>query len=115
MEPTFTPEHSLDSARLGELARLLNVVAYNAPDAPYVPLFHPVAGLLLEAGLNEEEVDNYNVAGLKCNPGARGLLRSIGSPQWSHLCDTIPGRLGHSQGCTEAFGQVSSMLWFQQC
>ena len=58
VEPTFTPQHSLDSKTRGELARLLNVVAYNAPDAPYVPLFHPVAGLLLEAGLNEEEVGN---------------------------------------------------------
>jgi len=56
VEPTFTPQHSLDIKTRGELARLLNVVAYNAPDAPYVPLFHPVAGLLLEAGLNEEEV-----------------------------------------------------------
>ena len=35
------------------------MVAYNAPDAPYVPLLHPVAGLLLEAGLNEEEVNTH--------------------------------------------------------
>ena len=41
------------------LARLLNVVAYNSPDAPYVPLLHPMAGLLLEAGLNEEEVNTH--------------------------------------------------------
>ena len=58
MEPTFTPHHSLDSNVLAQLARLLNVVAYNAPDAPYVPLLHPIAGLLLEAGLTEEEVDD---------------------------------------------------------
>lgn len=56
VEPTFTPHHSLDSNVLAQLARLLNVVAYNAPDAPYVPLLHPIAGLLLEAGLTEEEV-----------------------------------------------------------
>ena len=47
------------------LTRLLNVVAYNAPDAPYVPLLHPVAGLLLEAGLNEEEVNTSKRSGAK--------------------------------------------------
>ena len=62
MESTFTPHHSLDRNTLSQLARLLNVVAYNAPDAPYVPLLHPVAGLLLEAGLSEEEVDDYKAS-----------------------------------------------------
>merc|ERR1719209_688044 len=59
VEPTFTPHYSLDSTGTEKLARLLNVVAYNAPDAPYVPLLHPMAGLLLEAGLNEEEVNTH--------------------------------------------------------
>ena len=100
MESTFTPHHSLDRNLLSQLARLLNVVAYNAPDAPYVPLLHPVAGMLLEAGLSEEEVDHFKALGLSENPGSRGLLRSIGSPARSHLCDAIPGRLGNSQGCS---------------
>ena len=50
------------------LARLLNVVAYNSPDAPYVPLLHPMAGLLLEAGLNEEEVNTSKRSGAKLKP-----------------------------------------------
>ena len=62
MEPSFTPDNSLDSNQRAQLARILNVVAYNAPDAPYLPLIHPVAGLLLEAGLNEEEVDHYKAS-----------------------------------------------------
>ena len=37
-------------------ARITNVVAYNSPDAPYLPLLYPVAGQLLEAGLEEEQV-----------------------------------------------------------
>ena len=43
------------------------MVAYNAPDAPYVPLLHPVAGLLLEAGLNEEEVNTHFKENLEQN------------------------------------------------
>ena len=65
MESTFTPHHSLDRNSLSQLARLLNVVAYNAPDAPYVPLLHPVAGMLLEAGLSEEEVNTSKRSGAK--------------------------------------------------
>ena len=62
VEPSFTPDNSLDSNQRAQLARILNVVAYNAPDAPYLPLIHPVAGLLLEAGLNEEEVDHFKAS-----------------------------------------------------
>ena len=62
VEPSFTPDNSLDSNQRSQLARILNVVAYNAPDAPYLPLIHPVAGLLLEAGLNEEEVDHFKAS-----------------------------------------------------
>ena len=81
------------------LARLLNVVAYNAPDAPYVPLLHPVAGLLLEAGLNEEEVNTSKRSRAKIlspGTGPRGLLRPTSSPHRSHIRDTIPSWVGHS-------------------
>ena len=37
------------------------------PDAPYVPLLHPMAGLLLEAGLNEEEVNTHFKENLEQN------------------------------------------------
>ena len=73
MESTFTPHHSLDRNSLSQLARLLNVVAYNAPDAPYVPLLHPVAGMLLEAGLSEEEVDHFKALGLSEKPRSTRL------------------------------------------
>ena len=110
MEPTFTPHHSLDSNVLAQLARLLNVVAYNAPDAPYVPLLHPIAGLLLEAGLTEEEVDDKMTRSKsKCsnNTGPRGLLRFTGTTNRVHICHAITGGLGNSTGSPEAFGQVS--------
>ena len=78
------------------------MVAYNAPDAPYVPLLHPVAGLLLEAGLNEEEVNTSKRSGAKLESnfilgtGPRGLLRPTSSAHRPHVRDTIPSRVGHS-------------------
>ena len=49
-------------------ARITNVVAYNSPDAPYLPLLYPVAGQLLEAGLEEEQVLCF-LSGFAPTPG----------------------------------------------
>ena len=83
------PSYGLENKEKAMVARLITVLAYNCPDATFIPLLYPITAVILKQGFSEE--DTYSFISMIVSPPPSQKISYFTQTRsgWDVLCFSL--------------------------